>query len=219
MSADAANQTIRLYLADDHVIVRQGLRSMLSADSGIQILGEAADGPELLALLENEVPDIVILDLSMPGMSGFDLIRDLGQLYPDLRIIVLTMHRESQFFRQATASKNVVGYLLKDDAFDRLLEAVRRVASGGRAFSPQVQDLMFTDYQNIQDGMQNLELLTRREREVLQLIVDGRMNKEIANDLFISIRTVESHRARIMEKLRCRNFAELMQFASRSGLV
>ncbi len=121
--------------------------------------------------------------------------------------------------RQATAAPNVYGYILKDDAFDQLQRAIYRVASGERSVSPQVHELIFEDYRSLQESALILETLTRREREVLDMVLKGRMNKEIANDLFISIRTVESHRAKIMEKLRVRNVAELMRFAADHGLV
>lgn len=215
----ATDRVIRICLAEDHAIVRQGLRNMLGEDGGFEILGEAADGEALLELLREKKPDIVIVDLSMPGLGGMELIRRLQESHPDLRVVVLTMHREYQFFRLATANRNVAGYLLKDDAFDRLSDALRVVADGGRAFSPRVQELIFEDYQLVREGYNILDLLTAREREVLSLLVGGKKNREIANDLFISTRTVESHRAKIMEKLRCRNFAELMQFAAKNGLV
>lgn len=218
---NTTNDTIKVCLADDHAMVMEGLNNVLSGEPDIEIVGVARDGTSLLELLESrdDRVDVLVLDLSMPGMSGMELIKKLNQKFPDLSVIVLTMHRESQFFRQATSNRNVRGYILKDDAYDRLRDALRTVSRGGRAFSPQIQELMFEDYQRVQEGYHIFEQLTRREREVLNLIVQGRMNKEIANDLFISIRTVESHRARIMEKLRCRNFAELMQFAARNGLV
>ena len=218
---NTTNDTIKVCLADDHAMNMEGLNNVLSGEPDIEIVGVARDGTSLLELLESrdDRVDVLVLDLSMPGMSGMELIKKLNQKFPDLSVIVLTMHRESQFFRQATSNRNVRGYILKDDAYDRLRDALRTVSRGGRAFSPQIQELMFEDYQRVQEGYHIFEQLTRREREVLNLIVQGRMNKEIANDLFISIRTVESHRARIMEKLRCRNFAELMQFAARNGLV
>lgn len=192
---------------------------MLSADDAVAVVGEASDGAALQQLLRAKSCDILILDLSMPGQNRFELMRELQAAFPALKIIVLTMHREAQFVRQATAAPNVYGYILKDDAFDQLQRAIYRVASGERSVSPQVHELIFEDYRSLQESALILETLTRREREVLDMVLKGRMNKEIANDLFISIRMVESHRAKIMEKLRVRNVAELMRFAADHGLV
>jgi DNA-binding NarL/FixJ family response regulator len=215
----ATGNVIRIMLADDHEIVRQGIRHLLSADDAVRVIGEASNGAALQQLLRTKSCDILILDLSMPGQNGFELIRELQNELPSLRIIVLTMHREAPFVRQATAAQNVYGYVLKDEAFDQLQRAIQRVALGERYISPQVHELIFEDYRSLQESALILETLTRREREVLDMILKGRMNKEIANDLFISVRTVESHRARIMEKLRVRNIGELMRFAADHGLV
>ncbi|MBX7056921.1 MAG: response regulator transcription factor [Leptospirales bacterium] len=214
-----SGKSIRVLLADDHEIVRQGLRQMLARDESVEVVGEASDGDSTLNELQRSPCDILILDLSMPGINGFELIRQLAAAQPALRIVVLTMHREAKYVRQATGFANVFGYILKDEAFDQLQRAVHKVAAGNRMISSQVHELIFEDYRSMQESALVLETLTRREREILDMVLRGKMNKEIANDLFISVRTVESHRAKIMEKLRVRNVAELMRFAAEHGLV
>ncbi len=212
------SELCRVVLVDDHKLVREGLRQLLSADQSIEITGEANDGNELLALLQKTPCDICILDLSMPNLSGIEALQALEREFPDIKILVLTMHKDARYFRQVSSNGNVWGYIIKDDAYEQLKDAIRKILAGTKAYSPQIQQAIVEDYKNIQGSVALLEWLTRREREVLRLAARGLMNKEIANDLFISVRTVETHRANIMEKLHLKNLAELVRFAVDHGL-
>ncbi len=209
----------KIAIADDHAVVREGLLSLLEDDDTLQVAGSASNGDELLGILEKKKIDIVVMDLSMPGTSGLEALKIMAEKYPEVRVIILTMHREPRYFRQAASSRNLYGFILKDDAYRRLREAIHTVREGGKAYSADIQNAVMEDYQAIQQSYIALDVLTRREREVLRLAARGLMNKEIANELFISVRTVESHRTHIMEKLRIENFADLVKFAVQNGLT
>ena len=213
-----ANQTYRIILTDDHKLVRAGLRKLIENIPGLEIVAEAGNGQELFDILSKIECDLVILDLSMPGINGLTVIKTLADTHPHLRILVLTMHKDRNYFKQALA-KNVYGYILKDDAYERLVDAIQAIQAGNKSYSEEISKLVMDDYSNHLDTRPSLEILTRREKEILTLIVQGKMNKVIAADLNISIRTVESHRARIMEKLGFNNVTELVKFAISSGLI
>lgn len=216
---NSLNLDLKVIIADDHEMVRQGLRGLFQSDARIQIIAEASNGLELLDLLKKSSCEIVILDINMPEKGGLEVIKEIGIKYPSIRVLVLTMHRDLKYFQQTTCKKNVYGYILKDEAFDRLLDAVKRIEKGERVFSSKVQKAMLDDYQAIRKARGALDDLTRREKEVIRLAASGLMNKEIANQLFISTRTVETHRANVMEKLRLSTFADLVKFAVANGLT
>lgn len=211
-------KTARVVLADDHAIFRAGLRQLIEGVEGIQIAGEAANGEELLQLLDRVDCDLVILDLSMPELDGLKAIDAISARHPEVEILVLTMHKDREYFSRAL-SRGVSGYLLKDDVFEELIVAIRDIQAGKKKYSTAIQDQMVEDYATIRENEMALDLLSRRELEVLKLIASGMMNKNIAAELKISIRTVESHRAKIMDKLDLRNVADLVRFAVARALV
>ena len=207
---------IRILLADDHAVVRQGFRMILGSQPDLEIVGEAATGREAVELAETLRPDLVVMDVAMPELNGIEATRRLATSSPHTRVLALSMHKDSVYVREILRA-GARGYLLKD-AFDRdLLTAVRAVARGEGYLSPAVSDAVLSDYRkHVTDP---LDLLTSREREVLQLIAEGKTNKEIASLLGLSVYTVDAHRGRIMEKLNLHSTGELVRFAVRCGLV
>jgi two-component system response regulator NreC len=207
---------IRVLLADDHALVRQGFRLILSSQPDIEIVGEAGNGRETVELAEKLRPDVVVMDVAMPEMNGIEATRRLAELAPRTRVLALSMYKDSVYVREILRA-GARGYLLKD-AIDRdLVAAVRAVAAGEGYLSPAVSEAVLSDYRrHVSDP---LDLLTPREREVLQLIAEGKTNKEIAAALNLSVYTVDAHRGRIMEKLNVHSVSELVRFAVRAGLV
>ena len=207
---------IRILLADDHVLVRQGFRMILSAQPDMEIVGEAGNGREAVEFAEKLKPDIVIMDVAMPELNGIEATRRLTASTPRTRVLALSMHKDSVYVREILRS-GARGYLLKDSADADLLTAVRAVAKGDGYLSPAVSDAVLTDYRrHVTDP---IDLLTSREREVLQMIAEGKTNKEIAVALNLSVYTVEAHRGRVMEKLNLHSTGELVRFALRNGLI
>ncbi|MCS7042478.1 MAG: response regulator transcription factor [Bryobacteraceae bacterium] len=208
--------TIRILLADDHSMVRQGFRRILEAQQDFEIVGEASDGREAVALAEQLRPDVVVMDVAMPGLNGIEATRRIVENSPRTRVLALSMHRDGVYVREILRA-GARGYLLKD-AFDAdLIAAVRAVARGEGYIAPAVADSVLADYrQHVTDP---IDLLTAREREILQLIAEGRTNKEIASMLKLSVYTVDAHRGRIMEKLNLHSAGELVRFAIRKGLI
>jgi DNA-binding NarL/FixJ family response regulator len=211
-------KTTRILLADDHAIFRAGLRQLIEGVEDFHISGEAANGEELLTLLDRVECDLVILDLSMPELDGLKAIDAIKSRHPAVDILVLTMHRDREYFSRAL-SRGIGGYLLKDDVFEELVTAVRDIRAGKKKYSSAIQAQVMEDYATIRENEIALDLLSRRELEVLKLIASGMMNKDIAVELKISIRTVESHRAKIMDKLDLRNVADLVRFAVARALI
>ncbi len=207
---------IRILLADDHVMVRQGFRMILAAQPDMEIVGEAGNGREALELAEKLQPDVVVMDVAMPELNGIEATRRLAASSPRTRVLALSMYKDSVYVREILRA-GARGYLLKD-AIDRdLLAAVRAVASGEGYLSPAVSEAVLSDYRrHVSDP---LDLLSSREREVLQLIAEGKTNKDIASALKLSVYTVEAHRGRIMEKLNLHSVGELVRFALRHGLI
>ena len=207
---------IRILLADDHTIVRQGLKLILSSQSDFEVIGEAANGREVVELAEKLRPDIVLLDVAMPELNGIEATRRMMEQNGRIRILVLSMHKESVYVREILKA-GARGYLLKDVIDTELLNAVRSVARGDGYVSPAVSGALLSDYrQNVTDPA---DLLTNREREVLQLIAEGKTNKEVATKLNLSVYTVDSHRGKIMEKLNLHSTGELVRFAIKRGLA
>jgi len=207
---------IRILLADDHAVVRQGFRLILEAQPDLEIVGEASNGRKAAELAARLRPDVVVMDVAMPELSGIEATRRLGVESPRTRVLALSMHKDSVYVREILRA-GARGYLLKD-AIDRdLVAAIRAVARGEGYLSPAVSDAVLSDYRrHVTDP---LDLLTSREREVLQLIAEGKTNKEIANLLKLSVYTVDSHRGRIMEKLNVHTTSDLVRFAMRKGLI
>lgn len=209
-------EKLRILLADDHAIVRQGFRLILNAEPDMEIVGEAGNGREAVELAETLQPDIVVMDVAMPELNGIEATRRLASSSPRTRVLALSMHKDSVYVREILRA-GARGYLLKDSIDRDLLNAVRALARGEGYLSPAVSDAVLNDYRrHVTDP---LDLLSSREREVLQMIAEGKTNKEIASVLNLSVYTVEAHRGRIMEKLNLHSGNELVRFAVRNGLI
>lgn len=208
--------TIKILLADDHTIVRQGLKLILAAHHDLEVVGEAANGREAVEMAATLKPDIVLMDVAMPELNGIEATRRIVQATPRLRVLVLSMHKEAVYVREILKA-GARGYILKDAIDTELVNAVRSVARGDGYISPAVSGALLNDYR--QNVTNPLDLLSSREREVLQLIAEGKTNKEIAVRLNLSVYTVDSHRSKLMEKLNLHNTGELVRFAVKSGLV
>ena len=210
---------LRILLADDHIMVRQGLRKVLEERPEWQVVAEAGDGHEAVRLAELHKPNVAVLDVAMPLLNGIEATRRIAKRVPHTRILVLSMYSDEAYVTQMMKA-GATGYLLKDSAGVDLLEAVQSVAQGKSYFSPAVARLMLDDYAR-QRGTEDdrYESLSDREREIFQLIAEGKANKEIAALLFISLSTVETHRARIMEKLDLHSAAEIVLYAVRRGVI
>jgi DNA-binding NarL/FixJ family response regulator len=207
---------IRILLADDHAVVRQGFRMILAAHPDMEIVGEAGNGREAVELAERLKPEVVVMDVSMPELNGIEATRRLAASTPHTRVLALSMHKDSVYVREILRA-GARGYLLKDSVADDLVSAVRAVSAGEGYLSPQVSNAVLGDYRrHVTDP---IDLLTSREREVLQMLAEGKTNKEIAGVLNLSVYTVEAHRGRILEKLNLHSITDLVRFAVRSGLV
>ena len=210
------SQKIRILLADDHAVVRKGFRLILSTQPDMEIVGEAGNGKECVAMAADLNPDIVVMDVAMPELNGIEATRRLAASNPQTRVLALSMHKDSVYVREILRA-GAKGYLLKDALDTELLAAVRAVAKGEGYLHPAVSEAVLVDYRrHVTDP---LDLLSSREREVLQLIAEGKTNKDIATLLNLSVYTVDAHRGRIMEKLNLHSTGELVRFAVRKGLV
>jgi two-component system response regulator NreC len=212
---------IRILLADDHTIVRDGLRSLLEKQPDMTVSGEAADGREAVHFAEENSPDVVVMDIAMPNMNGIEATRRIVATRPATGVVILSMHQdESYVLRSLKAGAR--GYLLKDSLRSDVVEAIRSVAQGRSFLTRKVSRLMQEDYirQMERRGVEDsYDLLTDREREILQLIAEGRTNKEVANVLNIGLTTVETHRTHILQKLGLHSIPELILYAVRKGII
>ena len=215
MKAMAVRPT-RILLADDHGVVRNGFRMILAAQSDMEVVGEASNGREAVEMGERLMPDVVVMDVTMPELNGIEAARQLLKVVPRARVLALSMQKDSVYVREMLRA-GAKGYLLKDSTEKDLLAAVRAVAQGKGWLSPEVSGAVLEDYRKHVSNP--IDLLTPREREVLQLIAESRTNKEIATALGLSVYTVEAHRGRIMEKLNLHSIGELVRFAVRNGLI
>jgi two-component system, NarL family, response regulator NreC len=212
---------LRVLLADDHGIVRRGLRSLLETEPGLAVVAEAADGLEALRLCSEHQPDTLILDVAMPRMNGIEVAARAQKLEHPPRVIMLSMHSDESYILRALAA-GARAYLLKDATDEDLLPAVRAIAAGKPFFSPSVTAVLVEDYvrQLKAKGLDDsYHLLTDREKEVLQLLAEGRSNKEVAALLDLGVSTVETHRANLMQKLNLHNTAEIVLYAVRKGII
>lgn len=206
---------IRIVLADDHVLVRQGLKSLLERE-GFQVVAEASDGQEALSHVESLQPDIVVMDISMPTLNGLNAAQKMSRSSPKTKTILLTQHDEGQYIREALEA-GVKGYVLKSQVASDLLSAIRQVSRGQVYLSPGVSNAVMEAYHSKSEKSKNP--LTLRERQVLQLIAEGKSTKDVASLLGISVKTAESHRSRLMQKLDIHETATLVRYAIRRGLV
>ncbi len=211
---------IRVLIADDHSILREGIRALLENEPDMQVIGEAEDGHAAIQLTRELEPDVILMDIAMPRLNGLEAIQKIRKSFPHIHILVLTMHENEEYIRQILAS-GAMGYILKDAAFKDLLSAIRVVHKGEAVLSPAITRLVIEDYlrwgdlrpNNIDNG------LSPREREVLQLIAEGYTNKEIAGILCISIKTVQAHRSNLMAKLDLHDRSELIKYAIRKKII
>ncbi len=209
-----------IVLADDHPVVRQGLRAVLEAEKDFRLIGETGDGLETVRLIERLQPDVLMLDLMMPGLGGLEVTRQVSQRSPRTRVVILSMHADEAYVLEALKN-GATGYVLKESSADDLVRAIREVAAGRRYLSPPLSERAIETYvQRARDAsLDGYESLTPREREVLHLAAEGHHNPEIATRLFISSRTVEVHRANLMRKLGFRTQTDLVRYALKRGIL
>lgn len=207
---------IRILLADDHTLVRRGFSMIIAAQADMEVVGEASNGREAVDLAITLKPDVVIMDVTMPELNGIEGTRRISESCDRTRVLALSMHRDSMYVREILRA-GARGYLVKDSDDDTLLDAVRAVARGEAYLSPAVSDAVLTDYRR--HVTNPLDLLSSREREVMQMIAEGKTNKEIAVVLNLSVYTIEAHRGKIMEKLNLHSTGDIVRFAIRNGLI
>lgn len=211
---------MRLILADDHALVRAGIRALLAQIPGADVVGETGDGLEALALIEKLRPDVALLDITMPGLNGLEVAARVAKVSPRTRILVLSMHASEGYVAQALRA-GVAGYLIKDSAPDELPIALTAVAQGKAYLSPSISAKVVEGFlrSSADAAADPLATLTERQREILQLVAEGNANKEIADRLGVTIKTVEAHRAQLMERLGIHDVAGLVRLAIRAGLI
>ena len=212
---------IRVLLAEDHTIVRKGLRSLLDAEADIQVVGEAENGREAIDKVEQLLPDIVVMDITMPGLNGLEATRQIKKRFPDVQILILTVHTSEEYVLQILRA-GASGYLVKQAAPTELISAIQAASRGEAFLSPTISKKVVEDYvqrAGVTVESDSFQKLTAREREVLQLIAEGYSTREIAEQLHISIKTAETHRAHLIEKLGIHSTAELTQYAIRKGVI
>jgi len=212
---------IRILLADDHNIMRRGLRLLLEKQAGFEMVSEASDGREAVERAEATNPDVAVLDIAMPNMSGIEAAQRITALLPHAGIIILSMHSDEGYVLRVLKA-GAKGYLLKDSAENDLIEAIKAVRQGKAFFSPEISKLLAEDYVREvkkRGAEDSYELLTSREREILHLLAEGKSNKDIATSLNLSLYTVETHRRNLQDKLNLHSLAELILYAVRKGVV
>jgi RNA polymerase sigma factor (sigma-70 family) len=212
---------IRIVLADDHTVIRAGLRLVLERQAGLRVVGEAGDGREAVFLAEKLKPNVLVMDIGMPNLNGIEASRQVNLRFPEIAIVILSMHSDEGYILRALRA-GARAYLLKDSAEADLARAVHAVVAGKSYFSPAVSKVLLEDYmRKLQrtGAEDSFELLSPREREILQLVAEGKSNKEVADLLHLSIYTVETHRASIMKKLNLRGIPELILYAVRKGII
>jgi len=212
---------MKVVIAEDHTILRAGLRALLASREDIEIVGEAGDGREAIRVVDKHIPDLVLIDLSMPKLNGIEAIKEIKGRHPQIKIIVLTVHKGDEYI-VASLDAGANGYILKDASHSELLLAIEYVVNGKTFLSPSISDKVVTAYlEQKKDGKTKsvVDLLTSRELEILKLIAEGYKNKDIADHLFISSKTVEKHRSNLMEKLNLRNTAALTAYAIEKRII
>lgn len=211
---------INILVADDHSILRHGVCQSIGMQDEMQVVGQADSGLSAIRMVHKLNPDVVIMDISMPDINGIDATRDIVRDFPDVKVIALSMHSSSKFVREMF-NAGAAGYLLKDCEFDELVEAIHTVVSGKSYISPEISDVVLDNYvKNTTEPKSAVyKTLTKRERQVLQLLAEGNTTKQVGLKLHISPKTVEAHRLRLMEKLDIDNIAELTKFAIQEGLT
>ena len=212
---------IRVLLADDHTLMRRGLRLIVEQQPDLVVVGEAEDGRQAVALAASLKPDVAVLDIGMPNLNGIEAAKQIAEDESGAAVVILSMHADETYILRALKA-GARGYLLKDSAESDVVRAIRSVAEGKSFFSPAVSKVLLEDYvKKLQrtGSEDSYDLLTPREREILQLVAEGKSNKEVANLLHLSVYTVETHRANIMEKLKLKGVPELILYAVRKGII
>lgn len=212
--------TTTIVLADDHHVVRKGIRALLEAEADFRLVGEASDGLETVQLVERLRPDVLVLDLMMPGLNGIEVARQVRQRSPETQVVILSMHANNDYVLEALRA-GAIGYVLKEASISELVEAVHDAAAGRRFLSPVLAERAIDAYvrQTQESALDRYETLTDREREVLHLAAEGLTNAEVAERLCISRRTVETHRSNMMRKLKLENQTDLVRYALRKGVI
>ncbi|HEX8918026.1 MAG TPA: response regulator transcription factor [Chloroflexota bacterium] len=212
--------TIRVLVADDHWIVREGLRNVLASEPDIEVIGEAEDGHQALEMTEKVRPDVVVMDIAMPNLNGLEATRQIRRRSPSVNVVILTMHEDKLYFLQIVKA-GAMGCVLKRSMGRELVEAIRAAARGESHFPSAMVTTVVQDYRRLLDSpvSEDMNPLTEREREILQLVAEGQTNREIADLLTVSIKTVQTHRANLMEKLGAHDRTDLVKFAIKLGLI
>ena len=212
---------MKVLITDDHAIVREGLKAILSVQPDVEVVGEAVDGEESIRKAKELQPDIILMDITMPGMNGLEATRQIRKQNPEMKIVVLTMHEEDDYFYRILEA-GASGYFIKGGSFTELLSALKAVMHGDVFIYPTMAKKLLSNYlEGVKSGqdVEGYRALTEREREILRFVADGRTNQEIADELFISPTTVQTHRAHMMAKLGLHNRTELIKYAIRHGFV
>jgi DNA-binding NarL/FixJ family response regulator len=215
-----SDMSIRILLVDDHKIVRAGLRALIEKQSGMEVIAEAGDGRSAVQMVQELLPNVVIMDIAMPDMNGIESTRQITATAPNVKIVALSMHSDKRFVAEMLKA-GAAGYMLKDCAFEELANAIRSVIANRTYLSPKIADIIIKDYTRLfpKTEFSVFSILTLREREVLQLLAEGKTTKEISSSLNISAKTVETYRKQIMDKLDIHSIAELTKYAIREGLT
>jgi two-component system, NarL family, response regulator NreC len=212
---------LRILLADDHIVMRTGLRALLERQPNLEVVGESENGRETVALAASLKPDVVVMDVGMPVLSGIEATQTIVTQNPTVAVVILSMHADESYVMRALKA-GARGYLLKDSAAADLIGAIQAISQGKSFFSPKVSRILAEDYVRVlkqKGAVDTYDLLTSREREILQLLAEGKTNKEVATALNISPYTVETHRGHILQKLNLHNSAELVLYAVRKGII
>jgi DNA-binding NarL/FixJ family response regulator len=212
--------SIKVLLVDDHAIIREGLRSLIEKQPGMEVIADTDDGRRAIGLVRECLPDIVLMDITMRGLNGIEATRQITAVSPAVKVIALSIHSQRRYVTDML-SAGASGYILKECLFDELVQAIRAVAAGGCYLSPKITDVVVNDYIKRLSAVADspLEALTSREREVLQLVAEGKSTKQIALELHVSTKTIEANRRQIMDKLDIHSIAELTKYAVREGLT
>lgn len=217
---ESIEKNYTILLADDHVLIRHGIKNIIKQDDELEVVGEVSNGEELLDFLKEQIPDLLILDISMPKISGIEAVALVKKGYPQVKVLMLTMHKNKQYFYHSMSS-GADGYLMKDDSDQELLHAISKIRNGKTYISPILSDDFASDVISAHRNQQSTPFrsLTKREYEVLQLVVEGYTSKDVAEKLCLSPRTVDHHRSKLLKKFNLRNSADLVNFAVRNGFV
>jgi DNA-binding NarL/FixJ family response regulator len=212
--------SIKVLLVDDHAIIREGLRSLLERQPGMEVIADTDDGRKAIELVREHLPDIVVMDITMRGLNGIEATRQITQDFPAVKVIALSIHSKRRYVTDML-SAGASGYILKECLFDEFVQAIHAVVAGGRYLSPRITDVVVDDYVKRLSAVKNspLETLTSRQREVLQLVAEGKSTKQIALELHVSTKAIEANRRQIMDKLDIHSIAELTKYAVREGLT